>query len=432
MKIYKKIAFIFIFMASFFMINKVSAIYNDTKIESYEKELAKFPETYQAKIKKLHEIYPNAIFVKQDKFFNWNKFTEVEVNWNDMLNAQLSGKKSEIEANAPSNYKSSTCGETSKGKCTWYIASKEAVEYYMNPYNFLDESRIFMFESQYYKDYHIIEGVEKILSGTFMENKKCGGSEKKYSEVILEAAAKYNVSPYMLAARLKQEQGSKGKSALISGKYKGYENLYNYFNIQASGSNDETKITNGLKCANGTLVNSKGKKVCDGNNWTTPYLSIIGGAKFIYKEYIGINDTYNVKGQMTNYLQKWDPYGPVFGGHQYMQNIRAPYYESQSTFKSYSSFSGYKNYNYVFYIPIFKNAPNLKVESDKNYKIGDINKDGVIDSGDLFRMQQYLIGKITASEEEKTIMDINKDGEINSGDIFKLVQHLIGKINLNS
>lgn len=432
--------FVLIFIVSFFLMNEVKAVYSDANIGKYEDELNKFPLTYQDKIKELHNIYPNAVFVKQDKFFDWNKFKEVEVDWNDMLKAQSSGKKSEIEASAPSNHKSSTCGEYSGDRCTWYVASKEAIEYYMNPYNFLDESHVFMFESQYYKDYHIKEGVEKIFAGTFMGNKNCEGSDKTYAEVVLEAAAKYNVSPYMLAARLKQEQGSKGTSSLISGKYEGYEGLYNYFNIQASGSTDEAKITNGLKCASGTLVSSKGTKLCDGNSWTSPYLSIIGGAKFIYKDYIGVNDTYNVKGQMTNYLQKWDPYGPVFAGHQYMQNIRAPYFESQSTFKSYSSFEGYKNYNYVFYIPIFKNAPNLTYEvknennipnNTVNVKLGDVNGDGVIDSGDLFKLQQYLIGKVSFNDNQKKSADTNRDNEINSGDIFKLVQHLIGKINLN-
>ncbi|MBP3461034.1 MAG: hypothetical protein J6K21_01295 [Bacilli bacterium] len=411
----------------------VKAIYNDSMVGTYEEELTKFPYAYQEKIKKLHNTYPNAIFVAQDKFFDWNKYKEVEVNWNSMLDAQLKNKRSEIEASAPDNYKSSICGETSGNKCTWYIASKEAVEYYMNPYNFLDEKHVFMFESQYYKDYHIKEGVEKILSGTFMANTKCEGSDKTYSEVILEAAVKYNISPYMLAARLKQEQGSKGTSALISGEYEGYENFYNYFNIQAGGSTDEIKITNGLKCANGTLTNSKGQKLCEGNNWNSPYSSIIGGAKFIYKEYIGINDTYNVKGQMTNYLQKWDPYGPVFGGHQYMQNIRAPYYESESTFKSYSSFKEYKNYNYVFYIPIYKDAPNLNdgTNTDDNTTSDNIKKlitynisDNYISGIQEKTLQADFIKNITDKLKNSTVSitknNNNKTENIATGDIIKI------------
>ena len=72
-----------------------------------------------------------------------------------------------------------------------------------------------------------------------------------------------------------------------------------------------------------------------------------GGAAFIKTEYVGINDKYNAKGQLTGYLQKWDPYGWKLGGHQYMQNITAHYSEASSTYNSYASQDGYKNFNYI-------------------------------------------------------------------------------------
>ena len=405
----------FILVASFCSIQSVNAVYSDSQVGSYETELAKFPTEYQVKIKQLHSIYPNAIFVKQDKFLDWNKYTEVEVSWNSMIETEKYKNRSEIYYTAPSNYKTSTCGEWSGSKCTWYVASEEAIKYYMDPYNFLDEKHVFMFESQYYKDYHIKEGVEKILDNSFMSNKNCPGSNKKYSEVLLEAAAKYNVSPYMLAARLIQEQGRSGSSALISGTYSEYENLYDYFNIKAGGKTDEEKIKNGL-----TKAREEG--------WTTPYLSIMGGAKFIYKEYVGINDTYNVKGQMTNYLQKWDPYGPKLGLHQYMQNIQAPYSEAVSTYNSYSSFANYKNFKYVFYIQIYQGAPHTTNTTPIPGNLGDLNGDGKIDKNDLLLEQSNVFGYTGFNDKQVQCGDVNKDGKVDKNDLLLIQSYVFGYI----
>lgn len=354
-----------IIVVSFCLITNVNAkIYSDSNanLGTYEEELKKFPYEYQQKIEELHKIYPNALFVVQDKFFNWKRQTEIPVSWNSMFNSQK-GERSLIQSSVQDSYKTDKCGQTSNGRCVWSYASDEAISYYLNPYNFLNEKNIFMFESLYSKSYHTKEGVEKILEGSFMANKNCPGSDKTYAEVILEAGEKNNVSPYMLASRLIQEQGRNGSSSLISGTYEGangeLKGYYNYFNIQASGNTDQAVIENGLKCAKGTL------NYCSGNNWDSPYASIVGGSKFVYKKYVGINDTYGAKGQMTLYLQKWDPYGPQLGGHQYMQNIQAPVSESITTFNSYASYPDYKNYSYVFYIPIYEGAPNTKMKVSK-------------------------------------------------------------------
>ena len=158
-------------------------------------------------------------FVKQDKFFSYkdtkhpersNK--EVEVAWSDMLSAEL-GDKSLIWYTAPSNYR----GNAYNSEKTWYYATSAAVEYYMNPYNFLDEKRVFMFQSQYYNSSETEAGVNGILTAAY-KNKECPGSGgKTYAKVILEAAAKYNISAYMLASRLRQEN-PKGTEALAAGK----------------------------------------------------------------------------------------------------------------------------------------------------------------------------------------------------------------------
>ena len=460
MKRFLKLIIVLI-MTSFVFVNSVSAVYTDSNVGSYETELAKFPASYQEKIKKLHQIYPNAIFVMQDKFFDWDEEKEIKVSWSKMLAAQKKKNWNLIE--------------TSSG---WKQASESKIIYYLNPYNFLDETHVFMFESQFfYKDHQTLDGVKKLLKDTFMDEKNCVGSNKTYAEVIMEAAEKYNVSPYMLASRLRQEQGTKGTSALISGKYAGYEGYYNYFNIQASGKDDTETIVNGLKCAKGQLYRSSDNyNLCKGNNWNSPYASIMGGAAFIRKSYIGINDTHNVKGQMTNYLQKFDPYGPNLGGHQYMQNIEAPYYEAESTLKSYKSKSDYKSYGFVFYIPIYQGAPNLNdiiTVKEDNTEIGklvaqkyNVNTEFIsglsvgLSHNDLInniksvnssanitieKSSTNTSDKVATGDKIKITLnnvtqeyalvvygDVNGDGVVDKLDSLSILRHYYKKISLNS
>ena len=351
MKLYMKFVVIIMLV---FSVTDVYAGYTESNIGSYGQELERFPSTYRGKIETLHNIYPNAIFVAQNVYFDWNAKKEVGVDFYRMLDSEYkSNGRSLIYYTYDDGYKSTdswaydfyTNKYSTFSGSKWNAASKDTIAYYLDSRNFLDETHIFMFESLLYHDYQTVGGVEKVLQGTFMADRYCPGSTMKYSDVIMAAARENNISAYMLASRLRQEQGSSGTSSLISGNYPGYNGYYNYFNIKASGKTDKDVIVNGLQHAK-----DKG--------WDTPYKSIVGGAAFIKSEYVGVNDSYSVKGQLSLYLQKWDPYGWNLGGHQYMQNITAPKSESETTYKSYSSFEGYKNYRYIFYIPVYDNMPS--------------------------------------------------------------------------
>lgn len=386
----RKLNIILLLVLSLFSINidLVNAAYTESNIKSYEEELSKFPSSYKSKIQALHQIYPNAVFVAQDKFFDWSVYKEVAVDWNRMLSSEYYEAGGELSyANRTRSllydtydvgyrstdswaydYYTDTYTKFDNGR--WLAAAKATVAYYMDPRNFLDSTYVFMFESNLYHDYQNLEGIEKILNNTFMSNKTCPGSTKKYSEVIMDAAKTNDVSPYMLASRLRQEQGTKGTSPLISGIEKGYEGYYNYFNISASGTGDEI-VVNGLKHAK-----SQG--------WDSPEKAITGGAAFIKTEYVGINDKYSVKGQLTGYLQKFDPYGWKLGGHQYMQNITGHYTEASTTYNSYASQAGYKNFKYIFYIPIYSNMPtstSLPKKGNPNNYLKSLTVDGSSVSG---------------------------------------------------
>lgn len=290
-----------------------------------------------ALINELKKSHPNWTFTILYTGLDW---TTVIYNETEALH-----RRSLVQNSSPA-WVCETCGNNVYDNGSWYCASKATVAYYMDIRNWLNENYIFAFETISYDELtQTIDGVNKILSGTFMNIDEItytdteGNSQtinKSYAEIIMECAKDYGISPYHLASRIKQEQG-KGKSALISGTYTGFTGYYNYFNISASGDGDDTIITNGL-----TYAKTKG--------WTTPELAIRGGAQFLVEDYIG-------NYQDCLYLEKYqvDSAGGLYS-HQYMQNVSAPYSEGVSTYKAYKEM-GLTDCGFNFIIPVYENMP---------------------------------------------------------------------------
>lgn len=285
-------------------------------------DVEQFPESYQTKLLALKKAHPNWIFVKQN----------TGLNWQTVINNEKSNARSLISSSMGAAYKNGKYGQD------WYYASEAAVKYYMDPRNFLDETRIFQFEQlTFNSSYHTKNAVQNILSGTFMSG-DLPGEDMTYAQAFYEIGAALGVSPFHLASRVYQEQG-KGTSSLISGKYSGYEGYYNYFNVGASGKTDKEVIVSGLSYA---------KK----ENWNTRYKSLKGGAKILAANYI-------LKGQDTLYLQKFNVDGKYHSlyTHQYMQNIMAPYTESAKIKAAYAGTGAIDN-AFVFKIPVYNNMPS--------------------------------------------------------------------------
>ncbi len=208
----KKVFIIFLIYFFAFSIYKVNA--SDKK-----DGIGSFPDSYRPYLLELQNKHPN-----------W-KFTALYTNldWNDVINKENVFGKNLVPKSYSDNWKNTSAGkyniEVDKG---WVDSSRKAVEYCMDPRNFLNEVRIFQFETLTYDETtNELDGIEKILYGTEFYNTivkyltsdgKTVTMKEKYSQLILEGAKTSKVSGYHLASRIKQEVGPFLSHASISGR----------------------------------------------------------------------------------------------------------------------------------------------------------------------------------------------------------------------
>lgn len=313
--------------------------FNYTPDANFEQNLrnAGFPESYIPKLSALRAQYPNWVFEPVKTGLDWQTVISNEsyAGRNLVYKTEDDAKKS--YANTEYNWYTNTW--TIRDASGWVTAHPDFIAYCMDPRNFLNATNIFMFESLSYSNIHNIAGVNAILNGTFMAKEVANGDGTilNYANAFMSIGQATNVSPYHLASRVRQEQGTEGTSAMISGKYSGYEGYYNYFNIGTYGT--------------GNSLYTRGLSHAKSQGWNTRYKSLLGGAQFVAKSYIGV-------GQDTLYTQKFDVIAQ--GGlytHQYMTNVQAAISESKSVAKAYTD----KTQIFVFKIPVYNNMPSEPV-----------------------------------------------------------------------
>ncbi len=316
---------------------------SDADFESYMTKQC-FPESYKPYLRKLHEQHPKWIFTAQ----------KLGVDWNTALKEECVVGRNLVHSSALASWKSMEKGAYDFNGGYWYgldgswvAASKEIIMYYMDPRNFLNDTYIFMFENQSYdSSYQTESGVKTILADTFMSGSyTCPDTKKKYtySQTFMDAAKKSGVSPYHLASRCRNEQGVNGAPQSL-GTVKGYENYFNFFDIQAYATSTMTAAEMGCKYAKTTNPTYL-------LPWTNQYKSIVGGSIFLGTGYI-------TKGQDTLYLQKFDM---VDGGnglyyHQYMTCVFGQANEAISLKNAYSQ--DILNSAMEFKIPVYNNMPD--------------------------------------------------------------------------
>lgn len=338
---------------------------------NFENSISGFPESYKPYLRTLHVQYPNWKFTPDNINMTLDeavalegscKLTPYDVSWRSM---GLGGY----------DWNSGTWAQPESG---YYVASREVVKYYMDPRTYLNTSSIYAFLPQNYDSAaQTEEGVKKIIKGTFLEkgysdpnDTAYGGS---YSKVLMAAAKDSGVNPYVLAATIIQEQGSAGTSPLISGNYAGYEGLYNFFNVRASGNTKDQIYASGL-----TYARTKG--------WTTRSASIIGGAKFSANNYVSAK-------QNTYYYMNFNVKNPSSISHQYAQAIHDTNSKAAGVAKSYKDMT---DADLNFLVPVYNNtsseasAAPTKNSKRNNYYFSSISVSGLMPSFSMFTQSYDL------------------------------------------
>ena len=353
----------------------------------FEDKIVAFPESYREALRALHAEYPNWEFIPEP----------VSTSFDELVNLEsLEMRKQVSVTDQPVSWRSMLPGtyDWLAGSWTnknggWTGASREIIAFYMDPRNFLNSDDIYMFLQQGYDASLQTEaGVLSILEGTFMttnyvpsttdvpegsidyKDSDFGGS---YVKVIMEAAKRSGVSPYVIASKIRQEIGTSGTSPLISGTYTGFENYYNFFNFNASGSTEAEVVKNGL-----TFAKSMG--------WSTRSRAIIEGAKRYSNGYIN-------SGQDTYYYQDFNVHNVEKLNHQYAQAVHDAYSKGSNLAATYQS---QKNFPLTFRIPVYPNMPEKacaqpeKSNKLNNYYIRSLSVSGLTPTFEMFKYEYSL------------------------------------------
>lgn len=335
---------------------------------SYQQELlnAGFPDSYIPMLAKLHSLHPEWKFVPHvitdyNSNFTWEYVIDQMMSYPSRnLVVKSTWAPSPFTSLGDANYapyRNESGGTYDSGN--FYLANEEAVRYFMDPRNFLNDVDCFMFLDWSYTEGNITEEqVEKVLGKSAFAQTIIPDYDgtTTYAGYILQVGTQLQVDPLFLASRLVQENGT-GTSPMVQGTTgdflgdESYNGYYNFYNIKAGGTGLTAIYTNGINEAiSGTP--DMAEEWGGSPSWDTRWKAIYGG---IYK----IRNAYVLQYRNTLYMQKFntDPRANLtFSG--YMQNIAAPLTEGR-TFRKAIYETDCLESAYTFTIPVYKGMPTL-------------------------------------------------------------------------
>lgn len=390
--------------------------------EAFEKHLTQqnFPESYKPMLRTLHATYPKWVFLAD----------HLEMTWEEALNAESVSKVSLTDSSYEAwrsvqkdDYNLGSKTYNAHDGSSWFTAEKRVVAYYLDPRNFLNSTSIFQFYvNKYNSSSQNIEGLKRLVSGTFLAGSFPEREYSTYADVIMVAAAQSNVSPYKIASKILTEQGTKGQGKSISGTTSTFPGYYNFFNVGASpGTPYYDSVLNGLYWAKGGSSNS----TLYMRPWNSRAKAIIGGAKWFFDEYVDATKS----GGYTSYYERFDVAKKPYYNFQYMTNISAANTEGSKLKSAYLK-EELSNV-FEFRIPVYKNMPQgisslpSTTGNNDNYlsvlKVTDTSNNSLISFSPYVTEYSDIIvsNKVTYINVDATV---NRTGATLSG---------VGKITLN-
>lgn len=391
----------------------VTTVNDDPAFTSYLQSQG-FPRSYWDSLRVLHAIYPNWTFEALHTGRTWAEVMQGEnkkpINMVPMQKGDPYVDRTDVDIN----------GNQIEWDTGWVKAHPDIVAYYMDPRNLLNDYHIFQFEDlRFHEGQHTLAGTGTNIRNTFMDGStvKTVNGVKRYpggviadgnvtfQQAIYDISKQNNVSPYHIAARIKQEMGPQGVSNLAWGAVPGYPDAFNFFNWGAYKKDGLSAVENGALYAKN-------------HGWNTPYKALESGISLLSGSYIGI-------GQNTLYLQKFNvgentKYDPF--EHQYMSNVMAPTSESYSVSVAMRNVFGdsFATLPIRFQIPVYKDMPENAVEhplSTQYVPSSNLVTDSVISTEEYTISSDSMISGIELGTTPQTFLS-NINVVLDGGSIY--------------